>query len=222
MARTEVLSALFSGARRQILCALFAEPERWWTLGELSGHAGLQLATLRRHLALLKRGHIVREENNNGHLLVQADPSGPVYSEMHSIVTKLASRHTAETILIVEDQPATARITRILLESWGYHVLEAHCGSEAIDIFEKHRDTIRLLLSDIMIPDMSGARLAEDLRSRNPNLRIVLMSGYHSDDLRRQDTAFLPKPFNPVSLSRIVRRELDRSEYPSAANLAGD
>jgi two-component system cell cycle sensor histidine kinase/response regulator CckA len=114
----------------------------------------------------------------------------------------------------VEDQPATAQITRILLESWGYRVLEAHCGEEALAKFGNDGDGIQLLLTDVIMPGMSGPQLASELQQRKPELRVVFRSGYPSDQLNQPDAAFLPKPFNPAGLSRMVRKELDR---PAAA-----
>ncbi len=146
-----------------------------------------------------------------GHPLYRPNPAGPVFLELRSIVSKLTvPADQTETILIVEDQPATAQITRILLESWGYQVLEAHGAREAIQIFDQHRDAIALLLSDVIMPEMNGKQLAEELQRRRPDLRVVFMSGAGTDEVARNGAAFLPKPFNPASLSRIVRRELDR------------
>jgi CheY-like chemotaxis protein len=126
-------------------------------------------------------------------------------------VTKLTPQtNTAETILVVEDQPATAQITRILLESWGYRVLEAHDGNEALSLFARDGDGIHLLLTDVIMPGMNGQQLASELVQRKPELRVVFMSGYPSDHLNQPNAAFLPKPFNPASLSRMVRKELDR------------
>jgi CheY-like chemotaxis protein len=190
---------------------MYPEPERWWSLAELSGRAGLQPATLRQHLTQLREAGLVREKSEGGRPWFQPDPACPVYEEMRSIVTKLTSQADgAETILVVEDQPATAQITRILLESWGYRVLEAHCGEEALRMFEKDAEGIHLLLTDVIMPGMNGPQLAGELTARKPDLRVVFMSGYPNDQLNQADTAFLPKPFNPSSLSRMIRKELDR------------
>jgi CheY-like chemotaxis protein len=130
---------------------------------------------------------------------------------MQGIVTKLTSEtRDAETILIVEDQEATAQITRILLESWGYRVLEAHSGPEALDLLSVDGSAVQLVLTDVIMPGMSGPQLAAELLARRPDLRIVFMSGYPADQLNQSDIAFLPKPFNPSSLSRMIRKELDR------------
>ena len=143
--------------------------------------------------------------------MYQPDPRCPVFAELQSIVIKLTPQTDGqETILVVEDQTATAQITRILLESWGYQVLEAHCPDEALALFDSQRGRVNLLLTDIIMPGMSGSQLATELRNRNPELRVVYMSGYAAEQFSLVDAAFLPKPFNPASLSRMVRKELDR------------
>jgi CheY-like chemotaxis protein len=195
-----------------VLRAFFVEPERWWSLSELAGKAGVQQETLRRHLGQLAKGGLIRVKFPDGHGCVyQPDPKCPVFAELQSIVIKLTPQTDGrEMILIVEDQPATAQITRILLESWGYQVLEAHCPDEALALFDSQRGRINLLLTDVIMPGMNGTQLASELRLRNPDLRVVYMSGYTAEQLPLADAAFLPKPFNPASLSRMIRRELDR------------
>jgi len=206
-----ILEALFPGARRRILAAFFGEPDRWWSLGELAGRAGLRPESLRQHIAPWRDSGILRQRRSGGTSLFRPDPANPVFAELRAMVSKLSSPSgVQETILVVEDQPATAQITRILLESWGYRVLEAHGGDEALHLFEEHGAGIHLLLSDVLMPGMSGPQLVEELRRRNPQLRVVLMSGYASDQTLRHETSFLAKPFNPAGLARIVRKELDR------------
>lgn len=181
---------------------------------ELVGNTRLRMPTLEKQVGFLQKGGIVRAKTVAGHVLLRADRSSPVFAEMHSIVNKLAPciqrEGSAETILVVEDQEATAQITRILLESWGYRVLEAHGGREALSIFEQHGQIILLLLTDVIMPEMSGPQLADELQNRNPELRVVFMSGSASDEVARRGQPFLAKPFNPSRLSRIVRDELDQ------------
>lgn len=210
MPEPNALEALFPAPRRLVLCAMFHEPDRWWSLPELAGRAGIQPATLRQHMATFRDAGIVREKMEGGRAWFQADSDCPIFAELQSLVNKLSPRsESAETILVVEDQPATAQITRILLESWGYRVFEAHDGAEALALFEQHGDCVHLVLTDMIMPGLTGTQLAAELARRKPELRIVFMSGYPNDQLG-PDTAFLPKPFNPGSLSRMIRRELDR------------
>lgn len=212
MGGANVLDALFPGPRRFILTALFGEPDRWWSLTELAGRAGLQPGSVRPHVIHLRDGGVLREKHDDGRVWFQPDPGCPVYAELRCLLGKLVPRAEAgETILVVEDQPATAQITRILLESWGYKVLEAHCATEAIEVFDRTNGEIDLLLTDVIMPGMSGPQLAGELLKRRGDLRIVFMSGYPSDQIIDSDSSFLPKPFNPASLSRMIRKELDRT-----------
>jgi CheY-like chemotaxis protein len=211
MSELNPLDVLFPGARRPILAALYGEPSRWWSLPELAGRAGLSPATLRRHLAHFRDAGLISERADGERDWFQPNPASPVYAEMQAIMTKLTSQtRAAETILIIEDQEATAQITRILLESWGYRVFEAHSGAEALEIFKKDGDAIQLVLTDVIMPGMSGPQIAGELVRQRPGLRVAYMSGYPSDTLNQLDAAFLAKPFNPHSLARMIRRELDR------------
>lgn len=211
MSELKPLDVLFPGLRRPIFAAMYGEPSRWWSLQELAGRAGVNPATVRQHLLHLRDAGLIREKTDAGRPFYQPDPECPVYDEMQAIVTKLTARTTgAETILVVEDQEATAQITRILLESWGYQVLEAHSGAEALQIFSRDGDGIALVLSDVIMPGMTGPQLAREMWQKRPELRVVFMSGYPSDQLYDSEAAFLPKPFNPASLSRMIRKELDR------------
>ncbi len=216
MSESKPLEVLFPGPRRRLLCAMFHQPARWWTLPELAGRAGVRPTTVRQHLAALREAGVVREKLEGSRAWFQADAGCPVFTELHSIIRKLSSRESVgETILVVEDQPATAQITRILLESWGYRVIEAHGAAEALALFERHGDCIQLLLTDVLMPGLTGPQLANELTRRKPALRTVFMSGYPNERLSESGAAFLAKPFNPASLSRTIRRELDRPAAPS-------
>ena len=101
-----------------------------------------------------------------------------------------------------------------MLEQNGYQVLEASHGEEALSICEQHAGTIDLMLTDVVMPHMSGPQLAKRLRSVLPGLPIVYMSGYTDDEIGRhgvlQDgTVFVQKPFTEKSLLRTVRATLD-------------
>jgi CheY-like chemotaxis protein len=209
MEESRAFEALFPGARRTVLTALFVEPHRWWTLEELAGRAGVRPGGLRTQLARLRQSGVVREELTGGRPHFQPDPECQIFTELQAIVVKLTSANGGETILVVEDTAATAQITRILLESWGYRVLEAHTPAEALDLFTARAGDIQLLLTDVMMPQMCGTQLADEFRRRNPGIRVVYMSGYPDQELARFDELFLPKPFNPSGLAQMVRKALD-------------
>jgi CheY-like chemotaxis protein len=115
-----------------------------------------------------------------------------------------------ETILLVEDEPAVRQLFAQALMRAGYRVYEARNGQEAMKLFEQHADGIDLLLTDLRMPFMGGAELAQLLRGRRRTLKLICVSGYpHPDD---DDLAadFLSKPFSREDLLSKVREVLDR------------
>jgi CheY-like chemotaxis protein len=210
-AESKVLTALFTRPKRLLLRVLFSEPNRWWTLTELCGCAGVQGPALQRQLDTLRAAGLIREGPSVSVPAFQPDPNCPVFNELQAMVNKLTGiTDKQEMILVVEDQPATAQITRILLESWGYRVLEAHDGREALLLFTAHRDEIRLILTDVIMPGMDGPTLVNELHRTRPDLRAVYMSGYSGIQPAGERSAFLAKPFNPAGLARAIRHELER------------
>lgn len=120
-----------------------------------------------------------------------------------------------ETILLVEDEDGVRRVAKIALEMHGYQVLEATCGPEAIALIDNHSGTIDLLLTDVVMPEMSGRQLAEILCADRPHLKVLFMSGHNDDAVIRHglleaSNAFLQKPFTPLVLARKVREILDQ------------
>jgi two-component system, cell cycle sensor histidine kinase and response regulator CckA len=127
-------------------------------------------------------------------------------------LTKPARGH--ETILVVEDEPAVRAIVRHVLQAQGYSVLEAQNGREALRISALHTGPIELLLTDVVMPELSGRELAERLAARHPTMPVVFMSGYTDIAVVRHGvlepgTIFLQKPFTPDALARKVRQVLD-------------
>jgi CheY-like chemotaxis protein len=119
-----------------------------------------------------------------------------------------------EVVLLVEDEDAVRQIARLALEERGYRVLEAASGLEALRIYDIHQGEIDLLLSDMVMPGMSGRELAEALKRRASELTVLLMSGYNDDAILRHglleaNDAFLQKPFTPSILATNVRKALD-------------
>ncbi len=119
------------------------------------------------------------------------------------------------TILVVEDDPAVQTIISNLLHSQGYRVLLASSGDEALEKARTLGNGIDLLLTDVVMPGMSGRELAETLRSRWPDMRILFMSGYTDDAVLRhgiiKQDDFVGKPFTIDSLCAKVREALSRA-----------
>jgi signal transduction histidine kinase/CheY-like chemotaxis protein len=120
----------------------------------------------------------------------------------------------SETILLVEDQPMLRELMQTILERQGYRVLSAEGPALALDRANSEGGLIHLLLTDFIMPGMNGRLLAERLRCRRPQVKVLFISGY-TDDLVLQDgqlqagMGFLPKPFSEETLSRKVREVLD-------------
>jgi two-component system, cell cycle sensor histidine kinase and response regulator CckA len=120
-----------------------------------------------------------------------------------------------ETILLAEDESSLRTLTRNTLELCGYKVLEAKDGLEAIEVSERFKGPIDLLLTDMVMPGMGGRQLAEELTRRRPEIRLAYMSGYTGQAVGSQGpvdpgSVFLLKPFTRELLTRKIREALDR------------
>ena len=141
-------------------------PTRWWSLPELAGRAGIQPRSLRHHLiATSGRRRDSREGGGRPAVVPARIPRAPSLTTCDRSSRKLTPQtNTAETILVVEDQPATAQITRILLESWGYRVLEAQIRRTRPSRFSRRTATAFIWCSPTCImPGMNGQQLASEL-----------------------------------------------------------
>ncbi len=118
-----------------------------------------------------------------------------------------------ETILVVDDEPTILSLAKQALSSYGYKVLTAASGSEALEIYRRHHDEIALVISDVVMPDASGTELHQALQSLRPAVRVLLSSGYSvSQDLKKylaQGVPFIQKPYQVEELARMVRKVLD-------------
>jgi two-component system, cell cycle sensor histidine kinase and response regulator CckA len=123
-------------------------------------------------------------------------------------------RGGTETILLVEDEPIVRSLTRELLEEAGYRILFASDGTEAMQQAVAIDEPIHLVITDVVMPEMSGPELANRLRKLRPETRVLYMSGYTDDEIlcRKglpENSAFIQKPFTPEQFSRKVRETLD-------------
>jgi two-component system, cell cycle sensor histidine kinase and response regulator CckA len=125
-------------------------------------------------------------------------------------------RAGTETILLVEDETGVRQLVREMLQRLGYRILEASNGPEAIRIFERHQSSIDLLLTDVIMPQVSGRELAERLKTLRPSLKVLYISGYTDDMLAHHgvleaNVFLLQKPFAPDDLAKKLREVLDAS-----------
>jgi CheY-like chemotaxis protein len=123
----------------------------------------------------------------------------------------------AETILVVEDEPAVRVLTKQTLQQLGYTVLEASDGYEALRVIERHRSEIHLVLTDVIMPLMNGRELAMRLEAMRPGTKVLYMSGYTDDvvafhGLSQPEVDFIQKPFTRSCLAEKVETLLSANK----------
>lgn len=119
-----------------------------------------------------------------------------------------------ETILVVEDEESVRDIAIEALSACGYTVITAGCGAEALSLWDRYTGKVDLLLTDVVLPGMSGRDIAEQLAASKPGLRVLYMSGYTVNVISHygvvdKGIAFIQKPFTPAELARKIREVLD-------------
>jgi CheY-like chemotaxis protein len=132
----------------------------------------------------------------------------PVYAE------RLTRDGGSESVLLVEDEDAVRRLVCRVLEGAGYRVFEAETPLEALHFCEQHPEPIDLMVTDVVMPGMSGRELASRTATLRPEMRVLYVSGYMEEvmaqhGVREPEIAFLGKPFGPEELTRKVREVLD-------------
>ena len=135
------------------------------------------------------------------------DPTG----DPHPVAAPAAGN---ETVVLAEDERLVRVLAQKVLERAGYRVLVAAGGAEALALAERNDGPIHLLLTDVVMPEMTGRELARRLTSLRPGLRVLYMSGYADEAVAQHGvldpgTAFLQKPFTPEALAKKVRGVLD-------------
>ncbi|MBU4185585.1 MAG: transporter substrate-binding domain-containing protein [Proteobacteria bacterium] len=123
----------------------------------------------------------------------------------------------SETVLIVEDDDALRNLAKNVLKKYGYTILEAENGEKALNVSETYEGSIHLLLTDVVMPKMSGSDLAEKLQSIRPETRVIYMSGYTDNAIVHHGVLapglnFIEKPFSPEGLARKAREVLDKKQ----------
>ncbi len=188
--------------------------EPFFTTKRIGHGTGLGLATV-YGIVKQSRGHVeVTSRIGEGsvfriYLPVVDEPTTSIHAELPSSV------RGNETILLVEDEEMVRQMTKIMLQQTGYTVLEAANGLDALAIAEESSNPIQLLMTDLMMPNISGRELADRLTASGRVERVLFMSGYTEDVIVHQDVAsanaeFLHKPFSLNALTAKVRDVLDR------------
>jgi two-component system, cell cycle sensor histidine kinase and response regulator CckA len=189
----------------------------FFTTKELGKSTGLGLATV---YGIVKQsgGYIwVYSEVNKGTVfkvyLQRVEQSAPVAKAEVADGNALGGR---ETILLAEDSEALRDMAREYLESVGYTVLEAVGGKEALLRAKEFEGTIHLLLTDVVMPEMSGPELAEQLGASRPGMKVIFTSGYTDGTIAPHGVldpgvAFIQKPYRPKALARKIREALGES-----------
>ncbi|HKC66268.1 MAG TPA: PAS domain S-box protein, partial [Pyrinomonadaceae bacterium] len=143
--------------------------------------------------------------------LPRVGETAEVYKPHHEVEENLDG---TETILLAEDDERVRGLVRAVLEDYGYRVLAAENGGAALAISERHSGPIHLLLTDVVMPEISGSELADRLARSHPEMRVLYMSGYTDESIVHHgvldaDMPFIQKPFEPDALGRKVRELLD-------------
>ena len=192
--------------------------EPFFTTKEIGKGTGLGLATVYG---------IVRQ--SNGYIDVESELHGgtafriylPVCPERSPKSAQFSRNptilHGTGTILLVEDESGVRGVVRRYLEHAGYSVIEAANPEEAIEAAKNHQQDIDLLLSDVVMPKMSGRQVAKHIRAMHDAIKVIYMSGYTEDEMLHHgitstDEEFIQKPFSVESLSRKIKAVLAKSE----------
>jgi signal transduction histidine kinase/CheY-like chemotaxis protein len=191
--------------------------EPFFTTKEIGRGTGLGLATVYGIVKQHQGWIIVESKPGAGSTFTIFLPcvSKPAEISLPQTQSPLPAATGSETLLVVEDEPSLRELVVRILELCGYHIYQAKDGVEALQVWERHKDEIDLLLTDMVMPEgISGRQLAERLQKEDPSLKVIYTSGY-SPGMAGKDIAllegfnFLAKPYPPSRLAQVVRECLD-------------
>jgi CheY-like chemotaxis protein len=190
--------------------------EPFFTTKEVSGGAGLGLATV--YGIVTNHGGSIHVYSEKGHgttfsIYLPASEKEMVEEKKLPILPKDYFKGT-ETVLLVDDEAMVLEVGKKYLKKLGYNVQAATSGNEAIEIYERNKDKIDLVILDMIMPGMGGEKTFERLREMNPDVKVLLSSGYSingkaAEILKRGCNDFIQKPFKLIDLSHKIRSILD-------------
>ena len=194
--------------------------EPFFTTKDVGKGTGLGLATV---YGIVRQNHgfiQVESEPQHGSIFTIYLPRHHAGSEPSTGISGRGSGRTPDTILLVEDEPMNLTMVKLILERQGFHVIAALTPNEAIKRAQEHPGGIRLLLTDVVMPEMNGRDLAAHLLSRHPGIKILYMSGYTSDIIARHGVLeeglhFIQKPFTSGALIARLKEMLNQDSAPA-------
>ena len=200
------------GMSKNVMDRIF---DPFFTTKEVGKGTGLGLATV---YGIVKQ--------HNGYIFVYSEPGKGTTFKIYLPATHEKSLGThpvksataprgSETVLVADDEPAIRNLVLDVLRPLGYHVLIAASGEEALTVSDALKGPIDLLLTDVVMPGMDGKKLADELCSRRPNVKVVFMSGYTDNAIAHHGildsgVILIQKPLTPGSLARKLREVLDK------------
>lgn len=207
------------GMTAETLSHLF---EPFFTTKEEGKGTGLGLATV---YSIVKR--------SEGHIDVSSEPGqGATFKVYFPQIEEPAPKAEAanspagswggkETILFVEDEPVVRALARRTLEGYGYTVLEASDGLDALKLSQEYKSSINLLVTDVVMPSLGGIDLVDRMAALRPEIKVLFLSGYSAETIPGRHVedppvSFLPKPFSPRELAKKARETLDSSSVPAS------
>jgi CheY-like chemotaxis protein len=195
--------------------------EPFFTTKPLGKGTGLGLSTVYGIVRQSGGTITIRSEIGKGTVFTIYLPASSKSADLPA--DSLKPRPTASgTILLVEDEPAVRTLVAQLLQVSGYAVIEATHGFEALQKMQTLLDPPDLILTDVVMPQMSGIDLVHQVRQRHANMKVLYMSGYSDHHALKHNvltgTAFLQKPFTPVGLTDAVRQAIQGETNSACAN----